>query len=286
MDVRFPVRVGAQIQPQHATVQQVRRAWSAVEEAGADSLWDTDHFFPQYGELDAPNFEGFTLLGAMAAVTEHVQIGPLVGCVSYRNPNLLADMARTLDHLSAVRFVLGLGSGWYQRDYDAYGFPFGTAASRLRDLEGALGTIRSRFEQLNPGPVNGRLPILIGGGGERVTLRIVAQYADMWNAFGPVEEAGRKSRILDDWCARVGRDPAVIERTVLLDNADKVRDLDQYLEEGITHLICGADGPDYDLGPLRELIAWRDQVNRKPAVVRTSQGQGTAAEPTSEATRP
>src|SRR5688500_2303916 len=194
----------------------------------------------------------------MAEVTERGEIGCLVAANSYRNPNLLADMARTLDHIADGRFILGIGSGWNRRDYEEYGYEFGTAASRLEDLDRAMPVILDRLAKLNPGPVRGSLPILIGGGGEKVTLRIVAQYATSWNGQGEPEELARKNRILDEWCAKVGRDPAEIERSaqVFGPQLDK---LDEYLAAGITHFICDAAGPDYDLAPLRKLIAWRDR---------------------------
>ena len=198
----------------------------------------------------------------MAEVTERVEIGCLVAANSYRNPNLLADMARTLDHISGGRFILGIGSGWNQRDYEEYGYEFGTAASRLRDLDRDMPVIVDRLARLNPPPVQSSFPILIGGGGEKVTLRIVAQHATIWNGQGEPEVVGRKNRILDEWCAKVGRDPQEIERSAQVSGA-QLDKLDAYLAEGITHFIGSAGGPDYDLAPLRKLIAWRDrQANR------------------------
>ena len=170
-------------------------------------------------------------------------------------------MARTVDHISGGRLILGIGSGWFQKDYDEYGYQFGTAPERLRDLDASMPVIEERLAKLNPPPTR-ELPILIGGGGEKVTLRIVAQHAHIWNGFGGPEQAGRKSRILDDWCHKVGRDPKEIERSIMV-NPNQIKHADRYVENGITHLIMGFGGPDYDLEPLRELIAWRDDYRQR-----------------------
>jgi probable F420-dependent oxidoreductase len=256
------IRVGIQIQQQHATYAQIRRAWQAVDASGADTLFNWDHFFPLSGDPNGAHLDNWTALGAMAEVTERVEIGCLVAATGYRNPNLLADMARTLDHISGGRFILGIGSGWNERDYEEYGYEFGTAASRLRDLDRDMPVIVDRLEKLNPGPVREPFPILIGGSGEKVTLRIVAQYATIWNGQGEPEELARKNRILDEWCARVGRDPKEIERSAQI-FGEQLDQLDDYLAAGITHLIGESSGPDYDLTPLHKLIAWRDsQMNR------------------------
>ena len=253
------IRVGAQIKPQHSDWKGMRQAWADAEAASADTLFDWDHFYPLSGDPDGQHFECWSMLAAWAEQTNQVEISALVTCNSYRNPDLLADMARTVDHISEGRLILGIGSGWFERDYDEYGYPFKTAPDRLRDLGEALPVIRERWERLNPPPVGGPtgIPILIGGSGRKVTLRLVAQYAQIWNGFGDPEQAGELSGVIDDWCARVNRDPAEIERSIMIDD-DMVARADDYVANGITHLIVGVDGPDYDLGPLSELIQWRD----------------------------
>jgi probable F420-dependent oxidoreductase len=249
-------KVGVQLHPQHCAMDDLRAAAREVEAIGADSLWTWDHFFPLYGEPNGPHFEGWTTLTAFACDTRRVQLGHLVTCNSYRNPELLADMARTVDHIANGRVILGIGSGWFERDYTEYGYEFGTARSRLGDLEDALPRIRARLGKLNPRPAH-RMPILIGGDGERVTLRLVAQHADMWNGFGPADAYARRNRILNDWCAEVGRDPSVIERTVLIDEPEDVERASDFLAAGATHLIYEIGAP-FELEPVRRLIAKRD----------------------------
>jgi len=254
------VKVSVQLPPQHATYEQHRKAWIEADNLGVDVIFNWDHFYPLSGEADGLYFECWTQLAGMAEVTERAQIGALVTCNSYRNPNLLADMARTVDHISGGRLVLGIGSGWAERDYMNYGYEFGTAASRLKDLDRDMPIIRERWEKLNPGPVNGTIPILIGGGGEKVTLRIVAQHANTWHSWGDVETLTRKSAILDDWCAKVGRDPAEIERSTGL-KAETLRTAEDFVKIGVTHFTMGVPAADADFGVVKELLTWRDTYN-------------------------
>ncbi|MFN8076519.1 MAG: LLM class F420-dependent oxidoreductase [Kineosporiaceae bacterium] len=259
----YPIRIGVQIQPQHADYADIRRAVAAVEEAGADIVFNWDHFFPLYGEPDGQHFECWTMLGAWAEATERVEIGALVTCNSYRNPELLADMARTVDHISNGRLILGIGAGWFERDYTEYGYEFGTAGSRLADLEQALPRIEARWAKLNPAPTR-QIPILIGGGGEKKTLRYTARHADIWHGFGDVEAVTRKTAILDEWCATEGRPAQAVERSVGVDASADPADLGETLRGlGVTLFTVGLNGPDYDLAPVRDWLAWRDEVDAR-----------------------
>src|SRR4051812_40188331 len=161
-DRRF--KVGVQLHPQHCTMDELRSAWMAADALGVDSIFTWDHFYPLYGEPEGPHFEGTTVLAAMAATTSNAMLGLMVGCNSYRNPELMADLHRTIDHISGGRAYLGIGSGWFEKDYVEYGYDFGTAGERLRRLDDDLDRLRARITKLNPQPL-GRLPILVGGSG-------------------------------------------------------------------------------------------------------------------------
>ena len=245
-------KVGVQLHPQHCDLRDLRAAWQEADGIGVDSIWTWDHFYPLYGPADGAHFEGWSLLAAMAVDTTRAQFGMLVTCNSYRNPELLADMARTVDQLSGGRLYLGLGAGWFERDYREYGYEFGTAADRLRALAESLPRIKERLGKLNPPPA-GDLPIMIGGGGEKVTLRLVAEHADAWNTFGPPDNFRHKNEVLDEWCAKVGRDPGSIERTVAI-NAPEWEDVDAYVDAGATHVILGM-GPPFDYGAVLQLLS-------------------------------
>ena len=251
------LRVGCQLQPQDTSVEALRDVWRRADAMGADSIWIWDHFFPLFGDPDATHFEAWTLLSAMAVDTEHARIGTMVTGNSYRNPELLADMARTVDHLSGGRMYLAVGAGWFERDYDEYGYEFGTVGSRLRQLEADLPRMKARLASLNPPPV-GPMPLMIGGSGRKVTLRLVAEHADAWNCFGPPENVAELSAVLDGWCVEVGRDPAEIERTVCI-GQDDVEDVGRYLDVGAEHIIVGTGDP-FDLDPLQRLIDQRDAL--------------------------
>jgi len=256
-----PVRVGVQVQPQHADFASMRRAWREAEELGVDTIYTWDHFFPLSGESYGKHFEGVSTLAALAASTERARIGALVFCNSYRNPQLLADVHRTIDHISGGRVIFGIGAGWFQQDYDEYGYEFGTAADRLRALARDLPLMKHRLTKLNPPPL-GPMPFLIGGSGEKVTLKLVARHADMWHSFGDLETYLAKSAILAEHCRSVGRDPETVER--VWGSFEGIERIAEDLSNaGVTEVTVGVSGPDYDLGQLRELIQWRDRHNRE-----------------------
>jgi probable F420-dependent oxidoreductase len=252
-------KVGVQLEPQHCSIATLRQAWRRADALGADSIWTWDHFFPLHGDPDGLHFEGWTLLATMACDTSDASLGVLVSCNSYRSPDLLADMARTVDHVSGGRVILGVGAGWCERDYREYGIEFGTTAARLAALEAGIERVRARLAKLNPPPL-GPLPLLIGGEGERVTLRLVAAHADIWNCFGPAENFASKNNVLDGWCERLGRDPASIERSVLLNGKHDLGHADAFLEAGATHLIVPVRAP-FDLSAVRHLLSLAGRVS-------------------------
>ena len=217
-----------------------------AEELGADVIFGWDHFHrPEVADLnqgipvldeiqpDVTNFEGWTALASWGEITHTAEIGLLVTGVGYRNPDLLADMARTVDHISGGRLILGIGAGWYEKDYTSYGYEFGTWKSRFDLFDEGLERIESRFRQLIPPPVR-KVPILIGG-------------------------TGKASATLDDLAADAGRDGQEIERSV---HWFGVESADAYRRAGASTFIAEI-APDpvtgYDLGALEEMVQWRDR---------------------------
>jgi alkanesulfonate monooxygenase SsuD/methylene tetrahydromethanopterin reductase-like flavin-dependent oxidoreductase (luciferase family) len=226
-----PIRFGALCWNQYTDWTALQDAGRAVDAAGFDTLWTWDHLYPIIGEWRGPILEGWLTLAAWAQVTERVRLGLMVGANTFREPTLVAKMATTLDHISGGRAILGIGGAWFEREHEAYGIPFGSGfPERLRWLGEALPLMRGMLRgeepsaggerytakavRNDPPPVQERLPILVGGGGEKVTLRLVARYADANNLGGGFENVKRKEEILLRHCEEVGRDPSEIERTV------------------------------------------------------------------------
>jgi F420-dependent oxidoreductase-like protein len=227
MNVRFGVHTGLQ----HTSIAELQTLWVRIEELGFDwiSIWD--HFYAADGSGDPHSLEAIASHAALAAATTRVTCGSLVYSAGYRHPAVLANAIATLDQLAGGRIVLGLGGGWLQGEYDAYGLHFGSPGERLRMLDeyircvrGLLTEERTTFDgeffhlrdaQCEPKPVQARLPIWIGGGGEKVTLRIAAEHADGWNVpFIAPDAWAHKAHVLDMHCEKLGRDPATITKSV------------------------------------------------------------------------
>ncbi len=214
-----------------APFSEVSSLAAHAEATGWDGLWLADHFMPNAPDTSAPWPEAWTTLAAVAAVVPRIRIGTLVTGNTYRHPAVLAKMAATVDHISGGRVVLGLGSGWQENEHQKYGIPFSTVTGRLARLEEACQVIKGLFTEtsfnfdgkyyqladapLEPKPVQHPLPLLIGGGGEKVTLKITARYADEWNVWGNVATLKSKMAILDQHCEQAGRDPSSIQRSAV-----------------------------------------------------------------------
>jgi F420-dependent oxidoreductase-like protein len=213
----------------HTPFAELLELATRAEAAGFDGVYFADHFLPSMVALETPTLECWSVLAALAARVPRIEIGPLVCGVTYRNPYVLAKMAATVDHVSGGRLVLGIGAAWQENEHVAYGVPFPPVAERLERLDETCFALRSLFENdsttlvgrhvalcdavLEPKPLRTRLPLLVGGGGERVTLRIAARHADVWNCWGSPETMRHKNAVLDRHCATVRRDPHAILRS-------------------------------------------------------------------------
>ncbi len=224
------VKLGALLWNQYTGWPPFLEAGRRAERLGYHSLWTWDHLYPIQGDHEGPILEGYMSLAAWAQATERIRVGLMVGANTFRNPAIVAKMVTTLDHISNGRAYLGIGAAWFETEHTAYGIPYGeTPGERLRWLREALPVLRGMLHgerptaagvkyhakdvRNDPLPVQDRLPLLVGGGGERVTLRLVARYADANNVGGGIVNVRRKEAILRQHCEDVGRDHTEIERT-------------------------------------------------------------------------
>jgi alkanesulfonate monooxygenase SsuD/methylene tetrahydromethanopterin reductase-like flavin-dependent oxidoreductase (luciferase family) len=224
------IGLGIQLWAQNTVWPSYLEAARLVDDLGYDHLWTWDHLVSAVGDPDRPVFEGYTTLAAWAAVTRNARLGLLVGANTFRNPTVVAKSIATIDHISGGRAILGLGGGWHVREHAAFGLEFGSGfGERLDWLEEALQLIRPLLHgetvthdgpryrtdrlRLLPPPVQASIPIMVGGVGEKKTLRSVARHADMWNAQVAIADAPHKLDVLRAHCDEVGRDFATIELT-------------------------------------------------------------------------
>jgi F420-dependent oxidoreductase-like protein len=272
------IRFGIKTAPQHTTYADMLRVWQeADEEPLLEHAWLFDHFMPIVGDPTGPCLEGWSLLTALAALTRRLRVGLMVTGNTYRHPAVLANIAATVDIISGGRLDFGIGAGWNEREHHAYGIPLYPVAERIHRLGEACQMIRllwteqapsfeGNYYQLTeaycePKPLQKpHPPIVIGGSGEQLTLRVVARYADIWNyVIGPTEEFKRKNAVLDRHCDAVGRNPADIHRSVQLvmdpGNWPADRELVRgFIDAGATHVILNLR-PPYPEHIARSLVA-------------------------------
>jgi F420-dependent oxidoreductase-like protein len=267
---RRPLSFGVKTAPQHTTYEDMLRVWQQADALPVfEHAWVFDHFVPLTNDTTGPCLEGWTLLAALAARTERIRIGQMVTGNTYRHPAVLANMGATVDVISHGRLDFGIGAGWHEGEHAMYGIPLYAPGERIRRLGEACEVIRrlwtervanfdGQYYQLKdalcePKPVQQpHPPFVIGGSGEQLTLKVVAQYAAVWNfAGGPVETFVHKQTVLDGHCAAIGRDPAAIQRSVQLymdptDLAGGRETLRGYIETGATHIILNLRYPYAD----------------------------------------
>ncbi len=227
-------KIGINLWSQAGSWDELLDAARAVDRLGYEHLWTWDHVKAIFGDPNQPIFEGWTTAAAWAMATENVKIGLMVGANTFRNPALVAKIVTTLDHASGGRAILGIGGAWFELEHREFGIEFGRSpGERLDWLDESVGAIRAlvsgqsvtspagghyAFDGLtiSPMPVQKRLPILIGGNGRTKTLRTLARYGDMWNAFGLPAEVRELDGVLRRHCEEVGRDEREIERSINL----------------------------------------------------------------------
>jgi F420-dependent oxidoreductase-like protein len=275
-----------------------------AEERGWDGLWYADHFMPNADDVSGPMHECWSTLAALAAVVHRIRLGALVAGNTYRHPAVLAKAVTTIDHVSGGRIVLGLGAGWQENEHERYGIEFFDTRTRLRRLEEACEIVKRLTTEervtfdgehyrladapLEPKPLQSPLPLLVGGGGEKVTMRIAARWADEWNVWGNPEVLAHKTAVLDRHCEDLGRDPASIARSAqallfMSDDEAWLRDkreqlagntaaivgtpaevldvVGAYRDAGVDELIV----PDFNLGPLARKLDTYDRFMEEVA---------------------
>ena len=251
------LKVGVQLHPQHCTYQEFRDAVLRMEAIGVDSIWNWDHFYPLYGDDDGPSLEGYTVLAAMAEITSRATVACMVTCNSYRNPALLAKMCTTIDHISGGRFTLGIGAGWFEREYHEYGYEFGTATSRLHDLEAALPIIKHRWAKDKPPPGARHDPDSHRRRGREdhaAHYRAVCRCLErLWRGRQLAPQEPRTGRLVREGGPQPARDRAQRQHRRRGPGAPR-----RARRRRLYHVILGF-GPPFDGKPVERLVAWRDQ---------------------------
>ena len=194
-----------------------RRICGIADARGFDSLWRSDHFFSVLGVEGRDCIETWVSLALAAEWTRRIEFGPLVSSMTFRQPELLARMAASVDQLGGGRLVLGVGAGWYEEEHRRFSIPFPSTRERMDNLEDCIRRIRETWTRALPPPARDPAPLLIGGSGERRTLRLVAEHADEWNCYGLSPEVyAEKARVLENHCLEVGREPDSIKRSLMM----------------------------------------------------------------------